>query len=305
MAVSRPGVARIDLTRACGSRGRRRCRDRSLSGASWNRESGGSRRGRRLGLVLTRRAARRPAVLRPGVARRCRRRPVAGDAAMTGPASGRGDLAGRLGVYVVTGTDPGRSRGHLDVALAAIVGGADAVQLRAPELTDDELLPLARTLAVRCASAGVLFLVNDRLDVAVDSGADGLHLGQGDDFATARTRLGTERLLGVSVATVADVTAAEAAGADYLGVTVWPTRTKPEAVAAGLAGLRAVTAATLLPVVGIGGIVAGNAEQVLGAGATGVVVISAVSRAEDPAAAVRGLASIVRRCRTLRAGDGG
>jgi thiamine-phosphate pyrophosphorylase len=66
-----------------------------------------------------------------------------------------------------------------------------------------------------------------------------------------------------------------------------------------------VTAATLLPVVGIGGIVAGNAEQVLGAGATGVVVISAVSRAEDPAAAVRGLASIVRRCRTLRAGDGG
>ena len=224
---------------------------------------------------------------------------------MTGPASGRGDLARRLGVYVVTATDPGRSRGHLDVALAAIGGGADAVQLRAPELSDDELLPLARALAARCASAGVLFLVNDRLDVAVDSGADGVHLGQGDDYATARSRLGTDRLLGVSVATVADVTAAEAAGADYLGVTVWPTRTKPEAIAAGLAGLRAVTAATQLPVVGIGGIVADNAEQVLSAGATGVVVISAVSRAEEPAAAVRRLASIVRRCRTLRAGDGG
>jgi thiamine-phosphate pyrophosphorylase len=224
---------------------------------------------------------------------------------MTGSASGRGDLAGQLGVYVVTGIDPGRSRGHLDVALAAIAGGADAVQLRAPELTDDELLPLARTLAARCATAGVLFVVNDRLDVAVDSGADGVHLGQGDDYATARSRLGTDRLLGVSVATVADVTAAEAAGADYLGVTVWPTRTKPEAIAAGLAGLRAVTAATQLPVVGIGGIVAGNAEQVLGAGATGVVVISAVSRAEEPAAAVRRLATIVRRCRTLRARDGG
>jgi thiamine-phosphate pyrophosphorylase len=86
---------------------------------------------------------------------------------MTGSASGRGDLAGQLGVYVVTGIDPGRSRGHLDVALAAIAGGADAVQLRAPELTDDELLPLARTLAARCATAGVLFVVNDRLDVAV------------------------------------------------------------------------------------------------------------------------------------------
>ena len=125
------------------------------------------------------------------------------------------------------------------------------------------------------------------------------------DYATARSRLGTDRLLGVSVATVADVTAAEAAGADYLGVTVWPTRTKPKAIAAGLAGLRAVTAATRLPVVGIGGIGAGNAKQVLCAGATGVVVISAVSRAEEPAAAVRGLASIVRRCRAFRAGDGG
>ena len=112
-------------------------------------------------------------------------------------------------------------------------------------------------------------------------------------------------MLGVSVVTVADVTAAETASADYLGVSVWPTRTKPEAIAPGLAGLRAVTAATQLPVIGIGGIVAGNGEQVLGAGATGLVVISAVSRAEEPAAAVLRLATIVRRCRTLRAGDVG
>ena len=101
---------------------------------------------------------------------------------MTGPASGHGDLTGRLSVYVVTATDPARGRGHLDVALTAIAGGADAVHLRAPELTDDELLPLARTLAARCATAGVLFLVNDRLGVAVDSGAEGVHLGQGDDY---------------------------------------------------------------------------------------------------------------------------
>jgi thiamine-phosphate pyrophosphorylase len=218
---------------------------------------------------------------------------------MTGPAGGRGDLSGRLGVYVVTAADPARDRGHLDVALAAIAGGADAVQLRAPELIDDDPLSLARTLAARCATAGVLFFVNDRLDGAVDSGADGVHLGQGDGYATARSRLGPKRLLGVSVATVADVTAAEAAGADYLGVTVWPTSTKPEATAVGLARLRAVIAATQLPVVGIGGIVADNAELVLGAGAAGVGVISVVSRAEDPAAAVRGLASIVRRCGML------
>ena len=84
-----------------------------------------------------------------------------------------------------------------------------------------------------------------------------------------------------------------------------PSRTRPEAIAVGLAGLRALTAATRLPVVGIGGIAARNAEQVLGADAAGVGVISAVSRAEEPAAAVRGLATIVWRCRTLRAGDGG
>src|ERR1017187_9469131 len=129
---------------------------------------------------------------------------------MTGPASGRGDLAGRLGVYVVTGIDPGCSRGHLDVAFAAIAGAADALQLSAPKIEAHELLQLARTLAARCATAGVMFLVNDRLEVAVDSGADGVHLGQGDDYATARSRLRADRLLGVSVATVADVTAAEA-----------------------------------------------------------------------------------------------
>jgi thiamine-phosphate pyrophosphorylase len=91
---------------------------------------------------------------------------------------------------------------------------------------------------------------------------------------------------------------AERAGADYLGVTVWPTPTKPEAEGRGLDGIGAVVAATSLPVVGIGGIVAGNAARVLEAGAVGVAVISAVASPADPVAATRTLVRVVERFRT-------
>jgi thiamine-phosphate pyrophosphorylase len=90
-----------------------------------------------------------------------------------------------------------------------------------------------------------------------------------------------------------DVWVAEMAGADYLGVTVWGTGTKPEAVPVGLEGLREVAAATALPVVGIGGIHAENAREVLVAGAAGIAVISAVADADDPVAAVRELRALV------------
>ena len=134
-----------------------------------------------------------------------------------------------LGVYVVTSGAFGPGRDHRTVARAAIVGGATAVQLRAPELHDDVLLPLATDLATACRDAGVLFVVNDRLDVALQSGASGVHLGQDADHAAARRHLGPGRILGVSVGGVDEAVTAERAGADYLGVTVWSTATKPEA----------------------------------------------------------------------------
>jgi len=136
-------------------------------------------------------------------------------------------------------------------------------------------------------------VVNDRVGVAVDCDAAGAHVGQDDDAHAARGRLGPERILGVSVSSPQEARAAEAAGADYLGVTVWPTKTKPEAVPVGLDGLRAVTAATTLPVVGIGAIDAGNARDVLAAGAAGIAVIGAVATADDPAGAVRELRAAV------------
>jgi thiamine-phosphate diphosphorylase len=201
----------------------------------------------------------------------------------------------RLGVYVVTSSGAAPGRDHRSVALAAIEGGADAVQLRAPELADDELISLAIELVDVCAAGRVLFIVNDRVDVALESGADGLHVGQGDDPAAARSRLGPDRVLGISVGTPDEARAAEEAGADYLGVTVWATPTKPEAVPRGLEGLRAVARSTRLPVVGIGGIDASNATRVLEAGATGVAVVSAVGAAPDPVAATEALAGIIRR----------
>jgi thiamine-phosphate diphosphorylase len=198
-----------------------------------------------------------------------------------------------LRVCVVTSGTLVPGCGHREITTAAIEGGATAIQLRAPELDDAELLPLARDLAVACRAAGVLFIVNDRVDIAVAAGADGAHVGQRDAPAAARTALGPERVLGISVRDVGQARAAEAAGADYLGITVWSTATKPEAVAEGLDGVGAVAAATSLPVVGIGGIDASNAGRVLGAGAAGVAVISAVAVAADPVAATRELRDVV------------
>jgi thiamine-phosphate diphosphorylase len=206
---------------------------------------------------------------------------------------------GALRVYVVT-SSAFAGRTHRDVALAAIRGGATAIQLRAPELEEGDLRPLAAELGAICRRAGVLFVVNDRPDVAAAAGADGAHVGQADDPAGARVTLGPGPVLGISVASVEEARRARSFGADYLGVTVWPTSTKPGARAAGLEAVRAVAAATELPVVGIGGINAGNAGAVLGAGAVGVAVLSAVAAAADPVDATRRLVAAVRDAGEVR-----
>jgi thiamine-phosphate pyrophosphorylase len=208
------------------------------------------------------------------------------------------NLAGRLAVCVVTTARPGP--GHAALARLAAAGGADAVQLRAPELEDGALLPLAAEVAAACHAAGVLCMVNNRLEVALEAGADGVHLGQEDDYGTARRRLGRGRLLGVSLRAPDQLAAAEAAGADYVGVTVFATATKSEAHPVGLEGVRAVAGAARVPVVGIGGIAAGNAGQVIRAGATAVAVVSAVAAATDVRAATQELVAVVRRAKEGR-----
>jgi thiamine-phosphate pyrophosphorylase len=204
---------------------------------------------------------------------------------------------GRLDVHVITS---GRRGGadHVAIARAAVRGGADVVQLRAPGLPDADLMTLAAAIRAACPRGGPRFVVNDRVDVAVASGADGVHLGQRDEFATARQRLGDAALLGISVEEPEQVGAAEAAGADYLGVTVFASGTKPEARPVGLHGVRVVVAATSLPVVGVGGVDASNAGDVIAAGAAGIAIVSAVASAADRVEATRELVRAVRAAKS-------
>jgi thiamine-phosphate pyrophosphorylase len=205
------------------------------------------------------------------------------------------DLRLSLAVYVVTSSGLVQGRGHVEVARAALEGGATAIQLRAPELEDrpDELRGVGAEIAALSRARGVLFIVNDKADVALEVGADGVHMGQSDELRGGRGRLPPDRLLGVSVETIDQAREAERFGADYLGVTVFETETKPEATSVGLEGLRQIAASTSLPVVGIGGIDASNAREVLAAGAVGVAVVSAVGAAPDPVEATRELVRVV------------
>jgi thiamine-phosphate pyrophosphorylase len=199
-----------------------------------------------------------------------------------------------LGVYVVTAAGLVPGRGHAEVAIGAIAGGANAVLLRAPEYRDEDLLPLARELADRSRERGVLFLLDDRVELAPAAGAAGVHLPSGAPLTEARLRLGPDLVLGVSVENVQQARTAEAAGADYLCATVTRAPAAPGAAREGLGRLREISAATSLPVVGMGDIRAGDARQVLDAGAAGVAVTTAVAAAADPAAATRELVATVR-----------
>ncbi|HET8630550.1 MAG TPA: thiamine phosphate synthase [Thermomicrobiales bacterium] len=197
-----------------------------------------------------------------------------------------------LGLYVVTDSRLARGRPLAEVVAAAIEGGADAIQLREKELPARDQLALGRALRRLTRAAGVLFIVNDRADLAVALDADGVHVGQDDLPAdVARAIVGPERIVGVSAATVEEAALARDQGADYLGVgSIYPTATKPDAGdAVGPERIAAIVARVALPVVGIGGITADNAAEVIRAGADGVAVVSAVVSAGDVAAAAREL----------------
>jgi thiamine-phosphate pyrophosphorylase len=198
-------------------------------------------------------------------------------------------------VYVVTDARLSLGRSHADVVRAAVAGGADAVQLRDKALPGLALYRAAVELRRICREAGVAFIVNDRVDIALAADADGVHVGQDDlPAAEARRLIGPDRILGVSASTLAESQAACAAGADYLGVgPVFEARgTKPDALPpVGLPGLAAICAAVDVPVIAIGGINVSNAPGIAAAGAPGVAVISAVVSAGDIPATVRALKS--------------
>ncbi|HLG18776.1 MAG TPA: thiamine phosphate synthase [Bdellovibrionota bacterium] len=176
-----------------------------------------------------------------------------------------------------------------ELAKAAIEGNTDVVQFRAKNLKDREFLSAAQDIAMLCRSARKIFIVNDRVDVALSIRADGVHLGPHDlPVRHARRILGTGFLIGASVDTPEEAAAAREAGADYLGAgPVYPTDSKLDAgPVLGLEGLRNIVRSTHLPVIAIGGIRTDRLPNVLETGVHGVAILSAISRSADPTASV-------------------
>jgi thiamine-phosphate diphosphorylase len=164
------------------------------------------------------------------------------------------------------------------LTMAAVRGGATAVQLRGKELASGDLVTIADDLGPRLAQEGVPLFINDRVDVARLVGAAGVHLGDEDlSVDEARALLGPSAVIGRTARTPEAARAAVAAGADYLGVgTIYPGGSKAGVPVIGLSGLRAVAGVSPVPVVAIGGISADNAPGCLAAGAAGVAVIGAL-----------------------------
>lgn len=192
-------------------------------------------------------------------------------------------------IYAIT--DPEVPLTVIAQAMAAARGGAWAVQLRDKHTTNAELAELARDLLIVLRPLGVKLIINDRLDVACAIDVDGLHIGQGDGHPEqARARLGRGKLLGLSIETLAQGEVVPKC-VDYIGVgPVRATATKPDhAAPVGMAGLAAIVAQARVPAFAIGGVGPGDAYAIKAAGAVGMAVVSAITRAPDPEAATRAL----------------
>lgn len=177
---------------------------------------------------------------------------------------------------------------HAALAERALAGGADTVQFRQKAGSLRAKLREAERVAAVCRAAGVPLLIDDHVELALALDAEGVHLGQEDlPVAVARRLLGPEALIGATVTDVAQAREAEAAGASYLGFgPVFATRSKRSpASVKGLEGLAAVCRAVALPVIAIAGITPARVRAVMEAGAHGVAVMTAISTADDPAAA--------------------
>lgn len=197
-------------------------------------------------------------------------------------------------LYLVTDRSLSLGRSTVDIVRAAIRGGVTCVQLREKQCATREFIEEAR--AIRCLldalETRIPLIINDRIDVALAIGADGVHLGQTDmHISDARRLAGSSLFIGISAESVMDAVRAESEGADYIGISpIFATSTKKDAAPPlGLAGVRAIREAVSLPLVGIGGVKADNAAAIIRAGADGVAVVSAIVSAPCPASAATAL----------------
>jgi thiamine-phosphate pyrophosphorylase len=200
------------------------------------------------------------------------------------------------GLYFVTDRGLCGEKPLTDVVLQAIRGGAAFIQLREKDVTTRFFIEEARRIKAVMAPFGVPLIINDRLDVALAVGADGVHVGQDDmPYHIARELMGPTAIIGLSVETWEDVQRAETLDVDYLGVSpVFATPTKIDTKDPwGLEGLRRIKEFSRHPLVAIGGLNASNAEAVVMAGADSVAVVSAICASPDPYAASQELTGII------------
>jgi thiamine-phosphate pyrophosphorylase len=201
------------------------------------------------------------------------------------------------GLYFVT--DRGLCGGTpvAEVVLQAIRGGAACVQLREKDAATRFFIEEARRIKEMIAPFHVPLIINDRLDVVLAVGADGIHLGQEDmPYEIARRQMGPKAIIGLSVETWEDVERAQELDCNYLGISpVFATPTKRDTKEPwGLEGIAKIRAFSRHSLVGIGGLHAGNAEAAVMAGADGIAVVSAICASPDPCGTARELDRIIR-----------
>ena len=192
--------------------------------------------------------------------------------------------------HVLTDIDLQNCFSHVELAELAIAGGADTIQFRQKTGETMQMIRIAEQIQALCKRAGVSFIINDRVDVAIASHADGVHLGQGDfPIPLARKLLGEEAIIGGSAGNEEEARKCFLEGADYIGFgPVYPTSSKEDAgPASGLDLLRQVVEKIPLPIIAIGGINKDNTLLVKETGAYGIAVISAVCCEKDPEEATR------------------
>jgi thiamine-phosphate pyrophosphorylase len=209
-------------------------------------------------------------------------------------------LREKLRLYLVTDPLLAGERGVMEIVRQALESGFGTIQLRDKTASTSFLTEMAVRLKALTEEHDALFLVNDRVDVARASGAHGVHLGQ-DDMPPeeARSLLGANAVIGVSVRTAAEARAAEAAGADYIAANlVYPTDTKKDISAPlGIDGIRLLRKVSSLPLIAIGGINRANASDTVAAGADGIAVVSAIMAAENVPHACRDLLEAIGKVR--------
>lgn len=203
-------------------------------------------------------------------------------------------------LYVVTDSDLSKGRTDTEVARLAYEGGADAVQLRMKHSDGREMLEQAMEIRKVADEFCKFFFVNDRVDIAMASGADGVHLGQSDiPLEVARDLMGETAIIGISVDNVDQAIAAAEGGADYIGIgSIFNTSTKPDAKqGVGLGAIYEIREAVDIPIVAIGGINRGNIQDVVRAGADAAAVVSAVVAQDDVKAAAHELRDLILKVR--------